>query len=462
MESADILVIDDERTICNGCRMALSEKGHAVDICMTGREGLDAIFGGTYDVTLLDMKLPDMDGMDILRTLKREKSGEYIIIVMTGYSTVQNAVEAMKLGAFDYLAKPFSDDELVLAVERAVEKKRLVQENISLRKELFDRFSFNSIVGEDPKILKVFGQIGRVAPTDSTVLISGESGTGKELFARAVHTHSMRAARQFVAMDCSTLHAGLLESELFGHVRGAFTGAIQDKAGIFEEANGGTLFLDDVANLSIETQGKLLRVLEMQEYKPVGVSHIKKTNVRIIAATNQDLKVMVDGGSFREDLFYRLNVFPVFLPPLRERKDDIPKLAYHFLRLLCRQTGKGIEGFTDDALEVLVNYEWPGNVRQLKNVIERLVIMTDQRFLDLVYLLDNLQIKRLKGGDSIPETLEELKTIKRQLLENNFGEIEKAFLVKALKECDGNITHAAEKVGMQRPNFHTLMKKHHL
>lgn len=462
MESANILVIDDERTICNGCRMALSEKGHAVDICMTGREGLDAIFGGTYDVTLLDMKLPDMDGMDILRTLKREKPGDHIIIVMTGYSTVQNAVEAMKLGAFDYLAKPFSDDELVLAVERAVEKKRLVQENISLRKELFDRFSFNSIVGEAPKILKVFEEIGKVAPTDSTVLISGESGTGKELFARAVHTHSMRAARQFVAMDCSTLHAGLLESELFGHVRGAFTGAIQDKAGIFGEANGGTLFLDDIANLSITTQGKLLRVLEMQEYKPVGASHIKKTNVRIIAATNQDLKAMVDEGSFRGDLFYRLNVFPVFLPPLRERKDDIPKLAYHFLRLLCRQTGKGIEGFTDDALEVLVNYEWPGNVRQLKNVIERLVIMTDQRFLDLVYLLDNLQIKRLEGGNPIPETLEELKAIKRQLLENNFGEIEKAFLVKALKECDGNITHAAEKVGMQRPNFHALMKKHHL
>ena len=442
--------------------MALSEKGHVVDICMAGRTGLNAIFGGTYDVTLLDMKLPDMDGMDILRALKREKPGEYIIIVMTGYSTVQNAVEAMKLGAFDYLAKPFSDDELVLAVERAVEKKRLVQENITLRKELFDRFSFNSIVGEDPKILKVFEQIGKVAPTDSTVLISGESGTGKELFARAVHTHSMRATRQFVAVDCSTFHAGLLESELFGHVKGAFTGAIQDKAGIFQVANGGTLFLDDVANLSVATQGKLLRVLEMQEYKPVGASHIKKTDVRIITATNQDLKAMVDKGSFREDLFYRLNVFPVFLPPLRERKDDIPKLAYHFLRLLCRQTGKGIEGFTDDALEVLVNHEWPGNVRQLRNVIERLVIMTDQRFLDLVYLLDNLQIKRLEGGDQIPETLEELKAIKRQLLENNFGEIEKAFLMKALKECDGNITHAAEKVGMQRSNFHALMKKHHL
>jgi DNA-binding NtrC family response regulator len=461
MESPNILVIDDERSICYGCRMALSEMGYSVDICMTGREGLDAILGGTYDVTLLDMKLPDMDGMEILRTVKRQTPGEYII-VMTGYSTVQNAVEAMKLGAFDYLAKPFLDDELLLAVERAVEKKILVQENISLRKELLDRLGYSNIMGQDPKILKIFEQIANVAPTDSTVLISGESGTGKELFAGAIHAHSKRATRQFVAVDCSSLYPGLLESELFGHVKGAFTGAIQEKAGIFEVASGGTLFLDDVANLNVSTQGKLLRVLEAREYKPVGANHIRKTNARIIAATNQDLKAMVDEGSFREGLFYRLNVFPIFLPPLRERKGDIPKLAYHFLRLFCRQTGKGIEGFTDDALGALVNHEWPGNVRELKNVIERLVIMADQRFLDLIHLLDNLQIKRFEGRDSIPETLEELKTIKKQLLENNFGEIEKAFLLKALKECDGNVTRAAEKVGMWRPNFHALMRKHHV
>ena len=461
MESVKILVIDDERIICNACHMVLSDRGYDVDICLTGMSGQDAILGGSYEVILLDMKLPDMDGMDILRAVKKERPGIYVII-MTGYSTVQNAVEAMKLGAFDYITKPFSDDELILSLDRALEKKRLVEENLSLRKELLDRFGFKNIVGDNPKIIRVFDQIEKVAPTDSTVLIYGESGTGKELFARAIYAHSKRAARQFVAIDCGTLSLGLLESELFGHVKGAFTGAVQDKAGIFEVAHGGTLFLDDVANLSIETQGKLLRVLEIHEYKPVGASHIKKTNIRIIAATNKDLKAMVDEGNFREDLFYRLNVFPIFLPPLRERKEDIPKLAYHFLRLFCRETGKHIEGLSDDALEILVKHEWPGNVRQLKNVVERLVIMADHGTLDFLYTLDHIQMKRPGRGDSIPKTLEELKAVKRHLLEDTFGEIEKAFLIRTLKACDWNISRAAETVGIQRPNFHALMKKHNL
>ncbi len=470
MNSVKILIIDDEQVMCEGCRLALSEGGYSVvDFRMNGRAGLEAIREGEYELILLDMKLPDLDGMEILRTLRKEKRGVYVI-VMTGYSTVKNAVEAMKSGAVDYIAKPFSDDELVLAVERAMEKKRLVEENLFLRRELVDRFGFSNIVGETPKILSIFDQIGKVAPTDSTVLIYGDSGTGKELFARAIHVHSERAARQFVAVDCSTLSPGLLESELFGHVKGAFTGAIQNKAGIFEVAHDGTLFLDDVANLNMEIQGKLLRVLEVHEYKPVGVSHFKKTNARIIAATNKDLKAMVDEGSFREDLFYRLNVFPLFLPPLRERKKDIPKLAYHFLRHFSRKTGKKIDGFSHDALEILVNHEWPGNVRQLKNVIERLVIMADRVILDSAdrVILDSLdlleppQMKLFLKGDSIPETLEDLKAVKKQLLEEHYGQIEKAFLIKALKACNGNITHAAQRVGMQRPNFSALMKKRHL
>lgn len=461
MVPVNILVIDDERVICEGCRLAFSNSGHLVSTRMTGRAGLDALLDGQFDVVLLDMKLPDMDGMDLLRTLRKEKPDVYVI-VMTGYSTVQNAVEAMKLGAFDYLAKPFSDDELVLAVERAIEKKCLVEENLSLRKQLVDRFGFNNIVGKNSEILRIFDQIGRVAPTDSTVLLYGESGTGKELFARAVHAHSQRAARQFVAVDCSTLAPGLLESELFGHVKGAFTGAIQHKTGIFEGASHGTLFLDDIASLSMEIQGKLLRVTEMQEFKPVGGSSIRKTDVRIIAATNKDLRALVDEGIFRDDLFYRLNVFPIIIPSLRERRDDIPQLAYHFLRHFCRKTGKRIQGFSDEAMEVLVNHEWPGNVRELKNVIERLVIMADRGFLDLLYLLDHLQLRRPVGLDSIPETLDELRAYKRRLLEEDFGQTEKAFLIKALKACDGNITRAAEKVGMQRSNFSALMKKHHL
>ncbi|KPK29657.1 MAG: response regulator protein [Nitrospira bacterium SG8_3] len=458
-ESAKILVIDDEEIICNGCRLILSDQGHSVESRTKGKAGLEAMRKGQFDVLLLDMKLPDMDGMKILRTAREEIPGLYVI-VMTGYSTVQNAVEAMKLGAMDYIAKPFSDDELVIAVARVIEKRRLVEENIYLRKELLDRFGFSNIVGENPQVLKIFDQIMKVAPTDSTVLIYGESGTGKELFSRAIHAHSQRAGRQFVAVDCSTLAPNLLESELFGHVKGAFTGATQNKAGIFEVAHDGTLFLDDVANLTLEIQGKLLRVLEVYEYKPVGASHVKKTNVRIIAATNKDLRAMVKEGTFREDLFYRLNVFPILLPPLQERKDDIPKLAYHFLRHFCRKTGKRIEGFSDDALEMLVNHDWPGNVRQLKNVVERLVIMADHDVLDSLDLLEPIQMKGFLKGDSIPETLEELRAIKKQLLEDNYGQLEKAFLLKALKTCEGNITHAAEKVGMQRSNFSALIKKH--
>jgi len=461
MRSARILVIDDEQILCDGCQVVLSDQGHSVDFCINGKAGLESIGKGQFDLVLLDMKLPDMNGMDILRSVRKEMSGVYVI-VMTGYSTVQNAVEAMKLGAVDYLDKPFSDDELVLAVNRALEKKQLVEENLLLRKQLLDRFGFGNIIGEDQKILRIFDQVTKVAPTDSTVLIYGESGTGKELFCRAIHAHSQRAARQFVAVDCSTFSPSLLESELFGHVKGAFTGATENKAGIFEIANNGTLFLDDVANLTPEIQGKLLRVLEVFEYKPVGTSQIKKTNVRVIAATNRDLKSMVDDGEFREDLYYRLNVFPIILPPLRERKGDIPKLAYHFLRHFCRETGKRIEGFSDDAFEILVNHEWSGNVRELKNVIERLVIMADRDILDSLDLLEPAQMKQFLNGATIPETLEELKAIKEQLLKQNYGQIEKAFLARALNACNGNITHAAERIGMQRSNLSALMKKHHL
>ncbi len=461
MKPVKILVIDDESAICDGCRLVLSDHGYEVDTRQSGRKGLDMLLVGEYHVTLLDMKLPDIHGMEILRTLKKEKPGVYVI-VMTGYSSVNNAVEAMKLGAFDYLSKPFSDEELLMAVEKAIENKRLKEENLSLRQQLTERFSFSNIIGENPEMLKIFGKIQKVAPTDSTVLLCGESGTGKELFARAIHSHSKRAANQFVAVDCSTFSSSLLESELFGHVKGAFTGAVQDKAGIFEVGDQGSLFLDEVANLDMGTQAKLLRAMETKEFKPVGGSHLKKSDVRIISATNRDLKTMVDEGNFREDFFYRLNVFPLFIPPLRERKDDIPRLLYHFLKVYCRQIEKRVDGFSDDALEMLKNYDWPGNVRQLKNVVERLVIMADEKVLDYRNLTDHWGKDRDRSGDAIPGTLEELKSVKRHLLENQFGQIERAFLQKALSAAGGNITQAAKKAGMQRSNFSALMKKHHL
>jgi DNA-binding NtrC family response regulator len=459
MQAANVLVVDDELVIRDGCSMVLSERGLSVEVCATGRQGLDAALEGRFDLILIDLKLPDMDGMEILRTVKREKPGVYFIII-TGYSSVRNAIEAMKLGAFDYLAKPFTDDELIFSVERAIDKKHLVEENLALRKELSDRFGFSNIVGKNHKMIEVFEKIRRVAPTDCTVLINGENGTGKELVARAIYVNSQRAARQFVAVDCCTLSPTLLESELFGHVKGAFTGALHDKAGIFELAHDGTLFLDDVANLSLDTQGKLLRVLEAREYKPVGGTHFKTTNVRFISATNCDLAAMVNQGTFREDLYYRLNVFPIFLPPLRERRDDIPGLAYFFLKHFCKKTGKRIEGLTEDAIEALLNHDWPGNIRQLKNVIERLVIMADRGVVDVLDLVDDLQTKRYWKADAVPATRQELMALKKRILDQTFGQFEKMFLVRALEECNWSITLAARKVGMKRSNFSVLMKRH--
>lgn len=461
MDTGTVLVIDDEKAICEGCRLVLDDLGYAVRYGTTGAEGLNQLQETDFDVLLLDIKLPDTDGMQILAGV-RQTHPQMPIIVMTGYASVQNAVDAMKHGAFDYLSKPFSEDQLAHAVARAIENKRLKEENQALRRQLFDRFNFSNIIGENPKILKVFEQVHKVAPTDSTVLIYGNSGTGKEIFAKAIHAHSQRAAKQFIAFDCSTIAASLMESELFGHVRGAFTGAVQDKAGIFEVAKGGTLFLDEVSNLSMAVQGKLLRVIESREYKPVGAARQKTTDMRMIAATNQELETMVAEGRFREDLFYRLNVFPIYLPPLKERKDDIPRLAYHFLRSFCRQTGKRIEGFSNDALEMLVHHDWPGNVRQLKNVIEHLVIMADKAFLDIAFVSEQLQTRKSGVQIQVPGTLDELKKFKKHLIEERFGQAEKAFLVKALTVAAGNVTLAARNTGMQRPNFSALMKKHHI
>lgn len=362
-KSVNILIIDDEQIICDGCRLGLCGEGHSVDFRMNGKTGLDAIREGDYDVLLLDIKLPDTDGIEILRTFRRQKLDMYAI-VMTGYSSVRDAVDAMHLGAIDYLPKPFSEDDLLRAVRGVIEKRRLV------------------IVGENPRILKALDQVRTIARTESPVLICGESGTGKGLFARAIHAHSLRVTEKFVAVDCSSLSPSLLESELFGHLEGAFHGATQDKAGIFEVVKGGTLFLEDVADLAMKTQEKLLRVLEGSVYKPIGAVHFKRTNVRVIGGSKNDLKAMVDQGSFSEGLFQRLEMFPIFLPALRKRKDDIPKLAHHFLRHFCMKTGKRIEGFSDDAMKMLTNHEWPGNVRQLKNVVERLVITADSDILE--------------------------------------------------------------------------------
>lgn len=456
---ASILIIDDETVICDGCKLALREHGHTVEAVNNGRSGLEWLARNPCELVLLDMKLPDIEGMQLLEIIRRERP-RVSVVVMTGYSSVSDAVRAMKLGAFDYLSKPFSDDQLVLTVEKAVAIKRLTEENLSLRRQLFAKFDFSNIVGEDPKMLRIFEEIRKAAPTDTIILLEGESGTGKELFAKAIHAHSRRDHKQFIVVDCSTFSPSLLESELFGHVKGAFTGATHDKAGIFEVADGGTLFLDEVANLTLDVQGKLLRVMETQEYRPVGASLTRRTDIRIIAATNQNLKALVEAGKFRNDLFYRLNVLPFYIPPLRERRQDIPKLAYHFLRIFCREMGRSIQGFSDEALEVLINYDWPGNVRQLKNVVERLVILAEEAVLDYHHLVNNLQSSRGAAPAQVPKTLKALRTIKKRIIEEQYGRIEKTFLLKALSAAHGNISKAALAVGMQRSNFSTLLKRH--
>ncbi len=461
MDTLKILIIDDEPVVCDGCQMILASLGHHAESRQTGEEGLQAFFANEFDVVLLDLKLPDSDGMSLLEVFQERNPNVYVI-VMTGYSTVKNAVKAMKIGAFDFIPKPFDDEQLTVAINRVTENRRLVMENLSLKNQLFERYDFGNIIGENPRILSIFEQIKKVSPTDSTVLLEGESGTGKELFARAIHAHSQRAAHQFLAIDCSTLAPGVLESELFGHVKGAFTGAVKDKPGLLETADKGTLLLDEIASLSPETQGKLLRFLESGEFKRVGANQIQKTQTRIIAATNRNLEKLVADNTFREDLFYRLSVFPIFLPPLRERKDDIPRLAQHFLKRFSQKADKPIDGFTDEAMELLVNQEWPGNIRELKNVIERLVIMSDRRFLDMLYLMDNLKVNRSADEKTVPDTLAELKAVKQQIISENFGQVEKAFIIKALREAGGNISRAASAVGMQRSNFHALMNKHQI
>ena len=327
-------------------------------------------------------------------------------------------------------------------------------------KESEVRDGLHNLMGKSERMQEVYRMIKRVAPTNATVLIYGESGAGKELVARAIHYDSVRKSRRFIAADCSTLPPTILESELFGHVRGSFTGATDTRPGLFEIADGGTLFLDEIGNTNLEVQGKLLRVLEEKEFKPVGSPEIKHVDVRFIAATNRDLKAMVSEGNFREDLFYRLNVFPMTVPPLRERREDIPLLACYFLDELSRESNKDIKGFSADAMELLMRYHWPGNVRELKNVIERLVIMSDEDLLGKKHLRGTMEVSGINIQEDVPRTRGELKEAKKRIRQEASEEVEKAFIIQALSRNDWNVTRAAQDTGMQRPNFQALMRKH--
>jgi DNA-binding NtrC family response regulator len=456
-----ILVIDDEMIVCESCKRILEEEGYEVETALSGREAFEKMRQNPFDIVITDLKMPGIDGMEVLRTFRRDYP-DAIIIMITGFSTVETAVEAMKLGAFDYIPKPFTPDEVSIVVRKAIEKKSLLLENIYLRQELREKYGFHNIVGKSKKMQEIYRIIAKVANTDSTVLIYGQSGTGKELIARAIHFNSPRREKQFVPVDCAVLSENLLESELFGHVRGSFTGAVTTKPGLFEVADGGTVFLDEVGNISLAIQAKLLRVLQEREFTPVGGTKAKKVDIRLIAATNKDLEKMIKEETFREDLYYRLNIVPIYLPTLKERQEDIPLLAVHFLKKYAEEMGKAIKGFTPEAMEKLIKYPWPGNVRELENVVERTVVMIDEEMVRVDHLILPGQREKESADEHVPMTSDALKELKKQIREKAVEEVEKAFVLSALERHHWNVTKAAEEVGMLRPNFQALMRKYGL
>jgi DNA-binding NtrC family response regulator len=455
-----ILIVDDESTIGNGCKRVLEREGYDADYRQEGRSGLKEALSGEYDLILLDLLLPDIEGMEILRAIKSKEVPSEVIII-TGYATVQTAVEAIKLGAADYLAKPFSPDELIIHVGKVFQNLELRRENIALRKELKLKEGFQDVIGESAAMQQVFCVIRRVAPTDSNVLITGESGTGKEVIAQAIHRASLRKDQPFIACDCGALTPTLLESELFGHVKGSYSGAVSTKQGLFEIASGGTLFLDEVSNISLEIQSKLLRVLETRKIRRVGDTTELDINIRLIAASNRDLNRMVEEGSFRNDLYYRLEVIPVHLPPLRERKEDILRLAGMFLENV-RKTGEiRARYFTEEAIEILENYPWPGNIRELKNLVERVAILCDSETIEARHLPGKIRNQHaLVPERGFPDTWEKFKKYKQGIKNQVLMQVEKDFLIKALQDARGNVSKAAARIGMQRTNLHSLLRKY--
>jgi DNA-binding NtrC family response regulator len=458
--SARILVVDDEEIVIKSCLRILGNGEYEVEAVQSGREALKKIGENHYDVLILDIMMPEIDGLEVLKRVK-ESHPDIDVIMVTGLSQIDTAVRAMKLGAFDYLPKPFDPDELKLVVQRAFERRQLLQENLSLKSEVSSRYRFENIIGSSPRMQAVYRLIAKCAPTNSTVLLTGESGTGKELIARAIHYNSLRKDKPFVPVDCNSLSENLLESELFGHVRGSFTGAVANKKGVFESANGGTLFLDEIGNLSLSTQAKLLRVIQEREFRAVGDTRAQGTDIRLITATNKDLKAMVADGTFREDLFYRINIFPIPIPPLRERREDIPALAFHFLNVFNEELGKKMTGFSEDAMSALVNHDWPGNVRELENTVQRAVILANDMVVRRAHL-SNIADASPRPDLDVPRTGDELKQIKKIAREKSVENIEKLFVVEALKRNDWNVTRSAEETGMQRANFQALMKKYQI
>jgi two-component system nitrogen regulation response regulator NtrX len=444
MSREEILIVDDEKNIRSSLEGILKDEGYRVRGVPTGEDLLKQVAQGVPDLVILDVWLPGMDGLQALEEVKRIHP-ELPVIMISGHSTVETAVKATRLGAYDFIEKPLSLEKTILAVRNALEHQRLEQENLTLRQTLDERYD---LVGESPAIQALRIQIQSAAPSHGRVLIRGESGTGKELIARAIHRQSLRAERPFVEVNCAAIPDELIESELFGHERGAFTGATTKRRGKFELADGGTIFLDEVGDMSVKTQAKVLRVLQEQTFERVGGSETLTVDVRVIAASNKNLEEEIQRGNFREDLFYRLNVIPFEVLPLRDRKEDIVLLAEFFLGLFSREYGKREKTISRDALDLLLRYPWPGNVRELRNVMERMVIMVPRNSIEVEDLETSLRIR------VEPEPVEEMKGTLREARE----QYEKKFILHRLQETHWNITRAAERLGIERSNLHRKMK----
>ena len=458
--SHKILVIDDEAVIREGLRQSLTLEGYQVEVAANGKIGMEKLQKCDFSVVISDLKMPIMSGIDVLKTIQVLQPNVPVIII-TGFATVDSAVDAMKNGAFEYLTKPFLPDQILEKVTAAIKKRILNLEAAQINTPHSETSLSASFIGKSPAMQKVFRRVLQVAPTNSTVLITGESGTGKELVARAVHQHSPRKDQAFVAVDCNSLPENLLESELFGHVKGSFTGATQSKPGLFMVASGGTLFLDEIANLSMATQAKLLRVLQQREVTPIGGTKATAIDIRLIAATNRSLEKMVAAGDFRDDLYFRLNIIPIDLPPLRDRSGDVPLLIGYFLKNFAEEIGKEIKGLSADAHLALHDYPFPGNVRELENIIERAVVLSQGELIqsDCLELPGSAREEQETPEITAPLTSEELKEIKRKVREQAVEPVEKAFVYAALERNNWNVTKAAEETGMLRPNFQALLKK---
>ena len=446
----EILIVDDEKNIRSSLEGILKDEGYRVRGAPTGEELLKQVAQTTPDLVILDVWLPGMDGLQALTELKRLYP-ELPVIMISGHSTVETAVKATKLGAYDFIEKPLSLEKTVLAVRNALDRQRLELENRALRQTLEQRYE---IVGASPTIQALRAQIESAAPSHGRVLIRGESGTGKELIARAIHRQSLRTGKPFVEVNCAAIPDELIESELFGHEKGAFTGATTKRRGKFELADGGTIFLDEVGDMSLKTQAKVLRVLQEQTFERVGGTETLGVDVRVIAASNKQLEEEIQKGTFREDLFYRLNVIPFEVPPLRERKEDIPLLAAHFLHLFSEEYGKRGKSLSPEAMDLLVQHPWPGNVRELRNVIERMVIMVPQDVIQPVDIVPSLRARPGAVAEAPPEQATEWDGTLREARER----FEREYILRRLSETHWNITRAAERLGIERSNLHRKLK----